>query len=162
MPCAGRLRESREAAVWYVACRRCASHKPGDGWPFPKRFYTPTGPPASPLQAGGWVEDERVCGMLAVTRAFGDPEFKGEGLQKLLRRGVEEGFWTQEEADQRCWGTGVGRVPEARVLAGCGFSSSSVPHRPGIPLQPAPRCQTSSPPVPPTRRTPTGTSAQTP
>ncbi|KAL6786020.1 PPH1 [Auxenochlorella protothecoides x Auxenochlorella symbiontica] len=51
--------------------------------------------------AGGWVEDERVCGMLAVTRAFGDPEFKGEGLQKLLRRGVEEGFWTQEEADQR-------------------------------------------------------------
>ena len=38
--------------------------------------------------AGGWVEDGRVCDVLAVTRSFGDREFKGEGLQTLLKKGV--------------------------------------------------------------------------
>ena len=39
-------------------------------------------------EAGGWVEDGRVCDVLAVTRSFGDREFKGEGLQLMLKKGV--------------------------------------------------------------------------
>lgn len=56
------------------------------------------------MQAGGWVDDGRVCGILAVSRAFGDPEFKGSGLQQLLQRGVQEGLWTQDFACKRCLG----------------------------------------------------------
>lgn len=40
-------------------------------------------------EAGGWIEDGRVCDILAVSRAFGDREFKGDGLPVLLRKGVE-------------------------------------------------------------------------
>jgi len=36
------------------------------------------------MQSGGWVSQMRVCGILAVTRAFGDYEFKG-GRQELLQ-----------------------------------------------------------------------------
>ncbi len=38
---------------------------------------------------GGWIADGRVCDILAVSRAFGDYEFKGEGLPQLLKRGIE-------------------------------------------------------------------------
>lgn len=38
---------------------------------------------------GGWIDDGRVCDILAVSRAFGDTEFKGEGLQAMLAHGVE-------------------------------------------------------------------------
>ena len=38
---------------------------------------------------GAWVADGRVCDVLAVSRAFGDTEFKGEGLQEMLASGVE-------------------------------------------------------------------------
>lgn len=38
---------------------------------------------------GGWISDGRVCDILAVSRAFGDTEFKGEGLKALLATGVE-------------------------------------------------------------------------
>lgn len=49
---------------------------------------------------GGWVSsDGRVCDVLAVSRAFGDAEFKGEGLKRLLADGVNARFWTQDFAD---------------------------------------------------------------
>ena len=38
---------------------------------------------------GGWIADGRVCDILAVSRAFGDPQFKGDGLQRLLKIGIE-------------------------------------------------------------------------
>ena len=39
--------------------------------------------------AGGWVTDGRVCDILAVSRAFGDRQFKGDGLEQLVTRGLE-------------------------------------------------------------------------
>eukprot|EP01025_Chloroclados_australasicus_P010621 TRINITY_DN1438_c1_g1_i17.p1 TRINITY_DN1438_c1_g1~~TRINITY_DN1438_c1_g1_i17.p1 ORF type:complete len:412 (+),score=57.97 TRINITY_DN1438_c1_g1_i17:2494-3729(+) len=51
-------------------------------------------------EAGGWIKDGRVCDILAVSRAFGDWEFKGEGLQDLLKYGVREGFWKQDFAEK--------------------------------------------------------------
>lgn len=53
-------------------------------------------------ETGGWVSrDGRVCDVLAVSRAFGDLEFKGqENLQRLLQIGVEERAWTQKFADK--------------------------------------------------------------
>ena len=39
--------------------------------------------------AGGWVNDGRVCDILAVSRAFGNWELKGEGLVQMLADGVE-------------------------------------------------------------------------
>lgn len=38
---------------------------------------------------GGWISDGRVCDILAVSRAFGDTEFKGEGLGDMIVAGVE-------------------------------------------------------------------------
>ena len=37
---------------------------------------------------GGWIEDGRVCDVIAVSRAFGDREFKGGGSRTMLQRGV--------------------------------------------------------------------------
>lgn len=50
-------------------------------------------------EAGGWIDDGRVCDILAVSRAFGDKEFKGDGLPVMLQKGVETEQWTQDFAD---------------------------------------------------------------
>lgn len=55
--------------------------------------------------SGGWVYDGRVCNILAVSRAFGDWEFKGLGLKKLLSAGVERGYWPQNYADKQSFST---------------------------------------------------------
>uniref|UniRef100_A0A7S0R6Q1 PPM-type phosphatase domain-containing protein n=1 Tax=Pyramimonas obovata TaxID=1411642 RepID=A0A7S0R6Q1_9CHLO len=47
--------------------------------------------------AGGWVNDGRVLGILAVSRAFGDFEFK-RGLDELLVAGVMDKSWTKKFA----------------------------------------------------------------
>lgn len=39
-------------------------------------------------EVGGWIEDGRVCDVIAVSRAFGDREFKGDGATSMLQRGV--------------------------------------------------------------------------
>jgi serine/threonine protein phosphatase PrpC len=50
--------------------------------------------------AGGWVADGRVCDVIAVSRAFGDLQFKEEaGRKEMLQFGVEIGQWDQEFAD---------------------------------------------------------------
>jgi len=48
---------------------------------------------------GGWVSDGRVCSILAVSRAFGDRDFKSPRLQHLLEMGVQEGVWTRQHAE---------------------------------------------------------------
>lgn len=52
---------------------------------------------------GGWVDDGRVCSVLAVSRAFGDWEFKGAGLTRLLQSGIEKGFWDSSFAEQQAF-----------------------------------------------------------
>eukprot|EP00899_Mesostigma_viride_P020101 jgi/Mesvir1/28092/Mv04680-RA.1 len=41
-------------------------------------------------EAGGWIQFGRVGGLLAVTRAFGDAELKGERRRELIEEGVQK------------------------------------------------------------------------
>ena len=47
------------------------------------------------------MDDGRVCGILAVSRAFGDPDFKDGGLAQMLERGVEDEMWDADFAASR-------------------------------------------------------------
>lgn len=51
--------------------------------------------------AGGWLGDGRVCDVLAVSRAFGDWEFKSGNTDTLLKEGVEFEWWDQAFADRQ-------------------------------------------------------------
>lgn len=69
-----------------------------------------------PQGVGGWVDDGRVCGVLAVSRAFGDAEFKGAGLPSLLLTGIERGYWNDAfAAKQRFSGDPVVAIPDVQV-----------------------------------------------
>lgn len=52
--------------------------------------------------SGGWVADGRVLGVLAVSRALGDVEFKS-GREQLLRTGEALGYWPAGAADGRAF-----------------------------------------------------------
>jgi serine/threonine protein phosphatase PrpC len=49
---------------------------------------------------GAWVADGRVMGVLAVSRAFGDWEFK-EGRKEFLDGGAAQGLWAATAAEGR-------------------------------------------------------------
>ncbi|XP_058786741.1 protein phosphatase 2C 57 [Vicia villosa] len=46
-------------------------------------------------EAGGWIVNGRICGDIAVSRAFGDIRFKTK-KNEMLRKGVREGRWTEK------------------------------------------------------------------
>ncbi|KAJ7965319.1 Protein phosphatase 2C [Quillaja saponaria] len=46
-------------------------------------------------EAGGWIVNSRICGDIAVSRAFGDMRFKTK-KNEMLKKGVEEGRWTEK------------------------------------------------------------------
>ena len=65
---------------------------------------------------GAWVADGRVMGLLGVSRAFGDPEFKS-GLDTLLADGVRLGYWGKDRAARvRLLSPPVVAVPDVAEL----------------------------------------------
>lgn len=51
------------------------------------------------LEAGGWINNGRICGDISVSRAFGDMRFKTK-KNEMLKKGVEEGRWTEKFASR--------------------------------------------------------------
>ncbi|KAL4594755.1 hypothetical protein ACB092_12G042100 [Castanea dentata] len=45
--------------------------------------------------AGGWIGNGRICGDIAVSRAFGDMRFKTK-KNEMLKKGVVEGRWSEK------------------------------------------------------------------
>ncbi|KAF3484891.1 hypothetical protein F2Q69_00057500 [Brassica cretica] len=45
--------------------------------------------------AGGWIVNGRICGDIAVSRAFGDIRFKTK-KHEMLKKGVDEGRWSEK------------------------------------------------------------------
>jgi protein phosphatase 1A len=74
---------------------------------------------------GGWVSDGRVLGLLAISRALGDYDFKG-GRDELLRTGEAQGFWTAGEANGRSLsGPAVIATPDVAEVPLTGTSAAS-------------------------------------
>ncbi|KAJ4842330.1 Serine/threonine-protein phosphatase PP2A catalytic subunit [Turnera subulata] len=46
-------------------------------------------------EAGGWIVNGRICGDIAVSRAFGDVRFKTK-KKEMLEKGVTEGRWSEK------------------------------------------------------------------
>ncbi|CAI9086926.1 OLC1v1020862C6 [Oldenlandia corymbosa var. corymbosa] len=46
-------------------------------------------------EAGGWINNGRICGDIAVSRAFGDMRFKTK-KNEMLEKGVKEGRWSEK------------------------------------------------------------------
>ncbi|OIW15279.1 hypothetical protein TanjilG_08076 [Lupinus angustifolius] len=46
-------------------------------------------------EAGGWISNGRICGDIAVSRAFGDMRFKTK-KNEMLQKGAQEGRWTEK------------------------------------------------------------------
>ncbi|OAY59553.1 protein phosphatase 2C 57 [Manihot esculenta] len=46
-------------------------------------------------EAGGWIVNGRICGDIAVSRAFGDIRFKTK-KNEMVQKGVEEGRWSEK------------------------------------------------------------------
>ncbi|KAG6714226.1 hypothetical protein I3842_05G193400 [Carya illinoinensis] len=50
-------------------------------------------------EAGGWIVNGRICGDIAVARAFGDMRFKTK-KNEMLKKGVVEGKWSEKFASR--------------------------------------------------------------
>ncbi|CAO2838594.1 unnamed protein product [Amaranthus hypochondriacus] len=50
-------------------------------------------------EAGGWINNGRICGDIAVSRAFGDIRFKTK-KNEMVEEGVMEGRWSQKFASR--------------------------------------------------------------
>ncbi|CAI5931275.1 unnamed protein product [Closterium sp. NIES-65] len=51
-------------------------------------------------KAGGWVSQGRVCGVIAVSRAFGNVAFKTR-KEEMMQQGVKKGRWTTRWVSKR-------------------------------------------------------------
>ncbi|XP_021763794.1 protein phosphatase 2C 57-like [Chenopodium quinoa] len=50
-------------------------------------------------EAGGWINNGRICGDIAISRAFGDIRFKTK-KNEMVEGGVKEGRWSQKFASR--------------------------------------------------------------